>query len=223
VDAFDRSQTTKLSSGKLATIDNVIDPTTGTVKLRAMFDNTDGKLFPSQFVNVRLLVDTLQHQTVIPVAAVQRGADGTFVFLVTPDKVANQRTVKLGVQDGDKVAVTQGLKPGDTVVVDGADRLRDGADVEIPGPGQKQIQQPSGAAGTDAQRAAQRAAAQKTMTDACADDIKKLCNGAAPTSREARTCLTQNRAALSGTCSTALSKARGGARRGGGPRGGGAP
>ena len=110
----------------------MVDPTTGTVKLRAMFDNTDGKLFPSQFVNIRLLVDTLQHQTVIPVAAIQRGADGTFVFVVTPDKTANQRTVKLGVQDGDKVADPAGLKPGDTVVVDGADRLRDGADVEIP-------------------------------------------------------------------------------------------
>jgi multidrug efflux system membrane fusion protein len=215
-DAFDRSQTTHIASGKLATIDNEIDPTTGTVKLRAMFDNTDGKLFPSQFVNIRLLVDTLQHQTVIPVAAVQRGADGTFVFVVSPDKVANQRTIKLGVQDGDKVAVLDGLKPGDTVVVDGADRLRDGADVDIPAPGQQRIQTPSGAAG-DSQRTAQRAAAQKAMTEACASDIQKLCNGAAPNSREARTCLQQNRAALSGTCSTAMAKLRGGARRGGGP------
>ena len=128
----------------------MVDPSTGSVKLRAMFDNKDDKLFPSQFVNIRLLVDTLQHQTVIPVAAVQRGAAGTFVFVVTPEKVANQRTVKLGIQDGDKVAVTEGLKPGDTVVVDGADRLRDGADVEIPGPGKTNIQQPSGAAGADA-------------------------------------------------------------------------
>src|SRR6185437_7658280 len=119
VDAFDRSQTTKIASGTLATIDNVVDPTTGTVKLRAMFDNQDGKLFPSQFVNIRLLVDTLQHQTVIPVSAIQRGADGTFVFVVTPQKVANQRSVKLGIQDGDKVAILEGLKSGDTVVVDG--------------------------------------------------------------------------------------------------------
>ena len=224
IDAFDRSQTTKIASGKLATIDNVVDPTTGTVKLRAMFDNNDGKLFPSQFINIRLLVDTLQHQTVIPVAAVQRGAAGTYVFVVTPDKVANQRTVKLGVQDGDKVAILDGLKPGDTVVVDGADRLRDGADVDIPGTGQKQIQQPSGAAGTDAQRTAQRAAAQKAMADACGGDIKKLCNGAAPDSREARTCLAQNRASLSGTCSAAMSAARGGrGGRGGGGGFGGAP
>jgi multidrug efflux system membrane fusion protein len=215
-DAFDRSETIHIASGKLATIDNEIDPTTGTVKLRAMFDNAEGKLFPSQFVNIRLLVDTLQHQTVIPVAAVQRGADGTFVFVVSPDKVANQRTVKLGVQDGDKVAVLEGLKPGDTVVVDGADRLRDGADVDIPAPGQQKIQAPSGAAG-DAQRIAQRAAAQKAMIQACSSDIQKLCSGDAPNSREARICLAQNRAALSGTCSAALAKMRGGARRGGGP------
>src|ERR1700709_911999 len=112
VDAYDRTQTVKIASGKLATVDNVVDPTTGTVKLRALFDNTDGKLFPSQCVNFRLLVDTLQDQVIIPVPAVQRGADGTFVFVVSPDKVANQRDVKLGVQDGDKVAVTDGLKPG---------------------------------------------------------------------------------------------------------------
>ena len=142
-DAFDRSQTVKIASGKLATIDNEIDPTTGTVKLRAMFDNTDGELFPSQFVNIRLLVDTLQDQTVIPVSAIQRGADGTYVFVVTPDQTVNQRTVKLGVQDGDKVAITAGLKAGDTVVVDGADRLRDGGDVEIPDAGQQRIAAPS--------------------------------------------------------------------------------
>ena len=218
-DALDRSQSTQIASGKLATIDNEVDPTTGTVKLRAMFDNTDGKLFPSQFVNIRLLVDTLQHQTVIPVAAVQRGADGTFVFVVTPEKVANQRTIKLGVQDGDKVAVLEGLKPGDTVVVDGADRLRDGADVDIPAPGQQKIQAPSGAA-ADAARTAQRAAAQKAMTEACSADVKKLCGSDAPGSREARTCLVQNRDSLSSTCSAAMAKLRGGGRGGRGGRGG---
>ena len=96
VDAWDRSQTVKIASGKLATLDNVVDPTTGTVKLRAMFDNTDNKLFPSQFVNIRLLVDTLQNQTVVPVAAVQRGAGGTFVFIVNPDKTVNQRSGQAG-------------------------------------------------------------------------------------------------------------------------------
>ena len=119
-------------------------PTTGSVKLRALFDNKDNKLFPNQFVNVRLLVDTLHNQTVVPVAAIQRGADGTFVFVVTPDKTVTQRTVTTGVQDGNNIQILSGLKPGDTVVVDGADRLRDGADVEIPNPTGK-ITAPSGA------------------------------------------------------------------------------
>jgi multidrug efflux system membrane fusion protein len=214
VQAFDRSQTTKIADGKLATIDNEIDPTTGTVKLRAMFDNTDGKLFASQFVNIRLLVDTLQHQTVIPVAAVQRGADGTFVFVVSPDKVANQRSIKLGVQDGDKVAVLDGLKPGDTVVVDGADRLRDGSDVSIPNPGQAHIQTPSGAAANTARTAA-RAAAQAVVVSACKADIAKLCSDSPP-GRPMR-CLTQNRSSLSSDCAAAMAKMpRGGGRPGGG-------
>jgi len=132
VDAYDRSQTTKITSGTLSAVDTVVDPTTGSVKLRALFDNKDNKLFPAQFVNIRLLVDTLHNQTVVPVAAIQRGADGSFVFVVTPDKTVVQRNVKTGVQDGDNIQVLSGVKPGDTVVVDGADRLRDGADVEIP-------------------------------------------------------------------------------------------
>ena len=179
--------------GKLATIDNEVDPTTGTVKLRAMFDNTDGKLFPSQFVNIRLLVDTLQDQTVIPVAAVQRGADGTFVFVVSPDKVANQRAVKLGVQDGDKVAVLDGLKPGDTVVVDGADRLRDGSDVTIPNPGQAHIQAPSGAAADTAPHRPARRGAGRHRSQACKADIAKLCADAPPGPRGPMRCLIQNR------------------------------
>jgi multidrug efflux system membrane fusion protein len=215
-DAWDRSQTNKLASGKLATVDNQVDTTTGTVKLRAMFDNTDLKLFPNQFVNIRLLVDTLQNQTVIPVAAVQRGASGTFVFIVNPDKTVSQRTIQMGVQDGDEVAVLDGLKPGDTVVVDGADRLRDGSEVSIPGPGQK-INQPSGAA-SDAARAAQRAKAQAVINGACGADIAKLCSG--QTGPAARRCLAQNRDSLSSQCKTALASLRrngGGGRRPGGP------
>src|SRR5882724_1036905 len=128
VDAYDRSQTTKLTSGNLSAVDTVVDPTTGSVKLRALFDNKDSKLFPAQFVNIRLLVETLHNQTVVPVAAIQRGADGSFVFVVTPEKTVNQRNVTTGVQDGNNIQVLTGLKAGDTVVVDGADRLRDGAD-----------------------------------------------------------------------------------------------
>jgi multidrug efflux system membrane fusion protein len=217
VDAYDRSQTVKIATGTLSTVDNVVDPTTGSVKLRALFDNSDNRLFPAQFVNVRLLVNTLTHQTVIPVAAIQRGADGSFVFAVTPEKTAVQRTVKTGVQDGDKIQILSGLKPGDTVVVDGADRLRDGADVEIPNQTAK-ITAPSG--GTDAARAARRAELAAALGKACTTDVQKLCPTAKPGSREMRFCLFQNRDSLSDGCSRALSQMRrgggGGRRRGGG-------
>ena len=132
VDAYDRGQTAKLASGRLATVDNEIDTTTGTVKLRAMFDNPDSTLFPNQFVNVKLLVDTLHDQTYVPGAAIQRGSQGNFVYVVNADKTVSMRTVTLGVTDGDKVDITQGLKPGDTVVTDGSDRLSDGAEVTLP-------------------------------------------------------------------------------------------
>jgi multidrug efflux system membrane fusion protein len=132
VDAYDRNQVQKLSSGKLAAVDTEIDTTTGTVKMRAMFDNGDNALFPNQFVNVRLLVNTLHDQAIVPGAAIQRGAEGTYVFVVNADSTASMRTVSLGPADGDHVAITKGLKRGDVVVVDGADRLRDGASVSLP-------------------------------------------------------------------------------------------
>jgi membrane fusion protein, multidrug efflux system len=132
VTAFNRSGTTKLATGTLTTIDNQIDPTTGTIKLRAQFDNADGTLFPNQFVNVQLLVNSLSDATLVPVAAIQRGAPGTFVYLVKPDATVAVQPVKLGPGDPEQVAVTSGLAPGDVVVVDGADKLRDGAKVALP-------------------------------------------------------------------------------------------
>jgi membrane fusion protein, multidrug efflux system len=131
--AFDRSMTTKLADGTLSNVDNQVDATTGMVKMRAMFDNQDLKLFPAQFVNIRLLVDTLHRQTYVSAAAIQHGAQGTYVYVIDKDRTANMRTVTTGVTDGDKVAITSGLAPGDTVVVDGADRLKDGATVILPG------------------------------------------------------------------------------------------
>ena len=222
VDAYDRSQTTKLTSGNLSAVDTVVDPTTGSVKLRALFDNKDSKLFPAQFVNIRLLVETLHNQTVVPVAAIQRGADGSFVFVVTPEKTVNQRNVTIGVQDGSNIQILSGLKAGDTVVVDGADRLRDGADVEIPNPSGK-ITAPSG--GTDdAARAARRAEMAAALNKSCSEDVKKLCPTAKPGSREMRMCLFQNRDDLSADCAKAFSSMRrggaGGGRRGGGGGGG---
>jgi multidrug efflux system membrane fusion protein len=134
--AFDRGGSTKLAVGTVSTLDNQIDTTTGTLKLRAQFDNSDGALFPNQFVNISLLVDTLHNTPIIPTAAVQRGAPGTFVYLLDPQqsKVSVQKVV-LGPTDGDRVSVKSGLKPGDQVVVDGADKLRDGIQVTLRGTG----------------------------------------------------------------------------------------
>jgi multidrug efflux system membrane fusion protein len=127
--AYDRTRTTKLATGKLTTVDNQIDTTTGTVKIRAQFNNADLKLFPNQFVNIVLTVDELQNATVVPSAAVQRGAPGTFVYLVKPDDTVAVQKITLGPADGERVAVQAGLAVGDQIVVDGADKLRDGAKV----------------------------------------------------------------------------------------------
>lgn len=132
-DAYDRANTARIATGTLATVDNQVDPTTGTVKLRALFDNSDLQLFPSQFVNIRLLVNTLHEQITVPGAAVQHGASGDYVYVVEPDKRVHMQSVHLGPTDGDIVDVTHGLAAGTSVVVDGADQLSDGARVTIPG------------------------------------------------------------------------------------------
>jgi len=130
--AFDRAGKQQLATGVLITADNVIDPATGTVKLKAQFANDDLGLFPSQFVNVRMLVDTRRDATVVPSASVQRGTPGTFVYAVDAEtKMVSVRRVKLGPVQGDLVAVEDGLKPGTLVVVDGTDRLREGSTVEL--------------------------------------------------------------------------------------------
>ena len=131
VTAYDRSQSEKLADGVLNTLDNQIDTTTGTVKLRAQFDNKDESLFPNQFVNVRLLVDVLKGAVVIPTAAIQRGAPGTFVYLIGADNKVSVRTIVLGPVDGERAAVQSGLKVGDRVVIDGADKLREGSTVVL--------------------------------------------------------------------------------------------
>jgi membrane fusion protein, multidrug efflux system len=129
VTAYDRDRKNQLATGDLKTIDNQIDTTTGTFKLRAQFANDDDALFPNQFVNVTLLVDTLKGATVMPTAAVQRGAPGTFVYLLNDDQTVTVKPVKLGPSNGDRIAIESGLSPGDRVVVDGADKLRNGAKV----------------------------------------------------------------------------------------------
>jgi multidrug efflux system membrane fusion protein len=131
VTAFDRTGTTRLDSGSLETVDNQIDTSTGTVKLRAVFNNPEQILFPNQFVNIKLLVDTLHGATTVPSAAIQRGAPGTFVYVVKPDDTVAAQPVSLGPSDNRRVAVTNGLAPGQAVVTDGADRLKDGAKVRL--------------------------------------------------------------------------------------------
>lgn len=130
--AYDRTQTTLLAQGKLSAIDNQVDVTTGTVKLRSLFDNKDHTLFPNQFVNVGLTADVLHDALVMPVPAIQRGAQGTFVYVVKPDDTVAVQVVTLGTQDGQRVVVLKGLDAGQQVVTDGADRLRDGAQVTLP-------------------------------------------------------------------------------------------
>ena len=129
VSAWDRSNTHQLAIGTLQSIDSQIDTSTGTIRLKAVFANDDESLFPQQFVNVILLLDTLHGATLIPQAGVQRGAPGTFVYLVNADQTVSVRNVTLGPGDATNIAITAGLKPGDMVVVDGADKLKDGAKV----------------------------------------------------------------------------------------------
>ena len=132
VAAFDRANTTQLAMGELLTLDNQVDTSTGTVKARAIFANEDESLFPNQFVNANLLVQTLRNAVRAPTAAIQRGAPGTYTYVIGADNKVAVRTVKLGPTDGGLVAITDGLKAGDRVVIDGADRLRDGQAVTVP-------------------------------------------------------------------------------------------
>lgn len=130
VEAFDRSGKNKLATGQLMAVDNQIDPSTGTVKLKSQFANTDGALFVNQFVNVRMLMDTLHSIPVIPSSAVQTGEKGSFVYVLKDDQTVSVRPVKLGVVQGENVAVLEGLKADELVVIDGTDKLREGAKVK---------------------------------------------------------------------------------------------
>jgi multidrug efflux system membrane fusion protein len=133
VTIYDRANVKQLASGRVIALDSQIDTTTGTVKVRGQFDNADFALFPNQFVNAQLLVKTLHDITVVPTAAIQRGAPGTYVYVVNADNTVSVRPITLGPSDGPTAQVTSGLSVGDRVVVDGTDRLRDGAHVIVPG------------------------------------------------------------------------------------------
>jgi multidrug efflux system membrane fusion protein len=131
VDAFSRDNQTKLATGKLLTIDNQIDPTTGTAKLKAVFSNTDNQLWPNQFVNANLLLETRKNSTVVPTAAILRGPQGTFVYSVNPDKTVQDRQVTVSLTQGDTTVITAGLNPGEMVVTDGQDKLQRGSRIEM--------------------------------------------------------------------------------------------
>jgi membrane fusion protein, multidrug efflux system len=130
---YDRANVHELGTGAVTVLDNQIDTTTGMVRFRAEFPNTDESLFPNQFVNVQVLVRTLQNVITAPVPAIQRGAPGTYVYLVNPNNTVSVQKVTLGESQGGMVQIISGLKPGDRVVTDGTDRLSDGARVIIPG------------------------------------------------------------------------------------------
>jgi len=144
--ALDRTRTVELAQGRFAALDNQVDVETGTVRAKARFENTDSKLFPSQFVNLRLQVRTIENAVVVPVNALRHGANGDFVFVLNEQtKTVAMRTVKRGQATVDKIQVTEGLKPGERVITEGADRLKDGAKVTLPG------DRPQGARGQGAQ------------------------------------------------------------------------
>jgi multidrug efflux system membrane fusion protein len=130
VDAYSRDDQTKLATGKLLTIDNQIDPTTGTGRLKSVFDNKGRMLWPNQFVNVHLLLETQRDVTVIPSAAIQRGPQGNFVFAVKPDKTVELRPVTIALTQNNVASITSGVAPGDVVVVDGQDKLQPNMKVE---------------------------------------------------------------------------------------------
>jgi multidrug efflux system membrane fusion protein len=131
VDAYDRDMKRKLASGSLLTIDNQIDPTTGTVKLKALFQNTDNALFPNQFVNARLLVSTIHNTVLVPNTAIQHSPESAFVYVVKPDNTVEVRNVEVQAAEKDQSAIARGLTAGEVVVTDGVDKLQPGAKVAL--------------------------------------------------------------------------------------------
>lgn len=155
VEAWNRDKTQKLATGHLLTVDNQIDPTTGTLKLKAVFDNNENTLFPNQFVNARLLLETKHNEVIIPSVAIQRGSQGTFVYVVKADNTADMRPVTVGVVEGNDASIDSGVQAGENVVIDGADKLQPGSPVTVTQPTSSSPQQgaqPNSAPSGSAQR-----------------------------------------------------------------------
>src|SRR5438094_119600 len=148
VEAWDHDDSKKIADGVLLTADNQIDATTGTSKLKAIFDNKNNALYPNQFVNVRLLIDVLKGAVVVPGATIQRGSQGTFVYVVTENQTAELRMVTIKDTEGNDVAIASGITPGENVVLEGMDKVQDGARVDVQTPGQSSEEVPGGRRGT---------------------------------------------------------------------------
>jgi multidrug efflux system membrane fusion protein len=193
VTIYDRTKTVVLDHGFFMTLDNQVDPTTGTVRAKARVPNGQGNLYPSQFVNVRIDLQTLHNVVVVPVTAVRTGPQGDFVWILRPDKTVTKRMVVRGPGAPTMTSITQGLQPGERLITEGGDRLTEGAHVQLPGD-------------------------RPNAMLACAADIKKLCNG--KQGREAFACLRENKAKASAPCQAAMAAPRGGGAAGGGGGGG---
>jgi multidrug efflux system membrane fusion protein len=194
VTAYDRTKTTILDQGVFSTLDNVVDPTTGTVKAKARFPNAHNTLFPSQFVNVRIALQTLHNVTTVPVTAVRTGPQGDFVWILRPDKTVTKRNVTRGPGTPTVTSITEGLSPGERVITEGGDRLTEGGKVTLP---------------TD----------RPSPMVACMADMKKLCDG--KTGRDAFMCLRENQSKASPTCKAAMAAAAAARAGGGGSAGAG--
>jgi multidrug efflux system membrane fusion protein len=179
--AFDRTRTVQLDRGVFSTLDNQIDTTTGTVRAKARFANAAGRLFPNQFVNIRMQLESLKGAVTVPVTAVRTGPDGDFVWKLNPDRTVTRRKVTRGPGTAQAVSITRGLSAGEQVITEGGDRLTEGARVNLPG-------ERGGSA-----------------MQACAADMKKLCAG--QEGREAMRCLRQHQADASPACKAAIAKA----------------
>lgn len=234
VAVLDRARTSPLTTGTFSTLDNQVDPTTGTVRAKARFGNGDGVLFPNQFVNVRVTLNTLRGAVVAPLTALRTGPKGDFVWIVRPDQTVTMRSVKRGQTTPTQVAIVSGLTVGEKVVTEGGDRLTEGGKIMLPGQrgqrGQNRNRGQGGEAGQAGRGAApaasagaaapsaegaqpggggfamspERQAARAALMKACAGDLAKLCAGAE--GREAMMCLRENAAQASAGCQSALAK-----------------
>ena len=221
---LDRARAKPLATGTFATLDNQVDPTTGTVRAKARFANADGLLIPNQFVNVRVTLDVLRNAVVVPLSAVRTGPDGDFVWIVRPDRTAAMRKVKRGQATATQAVILSGLSAGERVVTEGGDRLTEGGRIVLPGErgGRGQGRRSRQGGGSEAQpRASQPAAsapaggggfapspemqaARAAMRQACAADMEMLCAGAE--GREAMRCLREKADQASAACKSAIAK-----------------